>query len=350
VADPEHPQQPIAPLLHAAFGAQSAQILYIAAKLGLADLLLKGHRTAIELGRVLEADAVALRRVLRGLVAIGVCDERRDGQFELTPLGQHLCADHPDSVQSRVILNGEVHYALWADILATVKTGESASQRVLGTSFYDHLARYPEVGLLFDRAMTSAGWIRYRFRPAVEAYDFGQFGRIVDVGGGNGTLMVELLTRHSGPYGIVFDVPRLAEAARQKIDGAQLTTRCEFIGGNAFDAVPPGADAYVLSNFLISWGDDEALVPLRNCRKAIVSRGKLLLIEWIMPTGSELREGFRFWDTVIMDLIMLAAFGSRSGYVRSRPEFHMLLEAAGFALTAVIPTTASISVIEAVPV
>jgi len=162
--------------------------------------------------------------------------------------------------------------------------------------------------------------------------------------------MVELLTKYSVPHGIVFDVPRLAEVARQKIDGAQLTTRCEFIGGNAFEAVPAGADAYVLSNFLISWGDDEALVPLRNCRKAVAPRGKLLLIEWIMPTGGERREGFRYWDTVMMDLIMLAAFGSRSGYVRTRPEFHTLLGEAGFAVTAVIPTAASISVIEAVPV
>ena len=313
----EHPQQSIAPLLHAAFGAQTAQTVYIAAKLGFADLIRDGHRTATGLARVLGADALALRRVLRGLVAIGVCDERRDGQFELTPLGEYLRADHPDSVQSRVLLNGEVHYALWADILATVETGESASQRVFGMSFYDHLARHPEVGSVFDRAMTSAGWIRYRFRPAVEAYDFGQFDRIVDVGGGNGALMVELLTKYSVPHGIVFDVPRLAEVARQKIDGAQLTTRCEFIGGNAFEAVPAGADAYVLSNFLISWGDDEALVPLRNCRKAVAPRGKLLLIEWIMPTGGERREGFRYWDTVMMDLIMLAAFGSRSGYVRT---------------------------------
>jgi len=350
VTDPEHPQQPIAPLLHAAFGAQTSQILYIAAKLGLADLMRDGHRTATDLARLLGADAGALRRVLRGLVTLGVCDERDDGQFELTSFGEYLRGDHPDSVQSRVILNSEVHYALWADILSTVRTGESASQRVFGMPFYDHLARHPEVGSVFDRAMTSAGWVRYRFRPAVEAYDFGQFGRIVDVGGGNGTLMVELLKTYSEPNGIVFDVPRLAEAARQKIEAAQLTTRCEFFGGNAFEAVPAGADAYVLSNFLVSWGDDEALVPLRNCREAIATRGKLLLVEWVMPTGSEPRVGFRFWDTVIMDLIMLAAFGSRSGYVRTRSEFQTLLDAAGFTLTAVIPTAASICVIEAVPV
>ena len=350
MADPDHPQRAIAPLLYAAFGAQTFQILYIAAKLGLADLVGEGYRTATELSRVVGADAAALRRVLIGLVALGVCQESDDGHFELTPLGEYLRADHPDSVQSRVILNGEVHYALWADILPTIKTGESASQRAFGMPFYDHLARHQEVGSVFDRAMTSAGWIRYRFGPTVEAYDFGQFGRIVDVGGGNGTLMVELLKTYSEPNGIVFDVPRLSEAARQKIDAARLTTRCEFVGGNAFEAVPAGADAYVLSNFLISWGDDEALVPLRNCRKAIAPRGKLLLAEWVMPTGGEPREGFRFWDTVMMDLIMLAAFGSGGGYVRTRAEFQALLDATGFRLTDVIPTAASICVIEAVPV
>lgn len=293
---------------------------------------------------------MALRRVLRGLVNLGVCDEIDGGQFGLTSLGEYLRADHADSVQSRVILNAEVHSALWADMLATVKTGESASQRVFGMPFYDHLAQNPAVGSLFDRAMTSAGWVRYRFHPAVEAYEFGQFRTIVDVGGGNGTLMVELLKTYPQPSGTVFDVPRLAEAARQTIEEARLTARCQFLGGNAFEAVPAGGDAYLLSNFVISWGDDEALVPLRNCRKAIAPGGKLLLVEWVVPTGDDPKEGLRFWDTVTMDLIMLAAFGSRSGYVRTRAEFQALLGAAGFTITAVVPTRASVAVIEAVPV
>jgi len=279
VEEPDHPQRAIAPLLYAAFGAQSSQILYIAAKLGLADRVREGHRTATDLSRVIGADAAALRRVLIGLVALGACRESDDGQFDLTPLGEYLRDDHPDSVRPRLILNGEVHYALWADILPTIKTAESASQRVFGMSFYDHLARHSEVGSVFDRAMTTAGWVRYRFRPAVEAYDFGQFRSIVDVGGGNGTLMVEVLKTYSEPNGIVFDVPRLAEAARQKIEAARLSTRCEFVGGNAFEAVPAGADAYVLSNFLISWGDDEALTPpsklpqgSRSTRQAVACR------------------------------------------------------------------------------
>lgn len=347
MTDREHPQQLVAPLLQAAFGAQAAQILYVAAKIGLADHLRDGHRTATELARTLGVDYRALQRVLRGLVSLGVCDEIDGKQFGLTSLGEYLRTDHPDSVESRVILNAEVLSALWADMLATLKTGECASQRVFGMPFYDHLARNPAVGSLFDRAMTS---VRYRFRPTVEAYDFGQFRTIVDVGGGNGTLMVELLKTYPQPSGTVFDVPRLAEAARQTVEAAGLSARCQFRGGNAFEAVPAGGDAYLLSNFVISWGDDEAVVPLRNCRKVIAPNGKLLLVEWVMPTGDDPKDGFRFWDTVTMDLIMLAAFGSRSGYVRTRPEFQALLGAAGFTVTAVLPTRASVCVIEAVPI
>jgi SAM-dependent methyltransferase len=350
MTDQEHAQQAIAPLLKAAFGAQTAQILYVAAKLAMADHLQDGRRTATELARTLGVDAAALQRVLRGLVSLGACDEIDGGQFGLTALGQYLRTDHPDSLQSRVILNGEVHAALWADLLATVRTGESASQRVFGMPFFDHLSRNHAVGSLFDRAMTSAGWVRYRFRPAVDAYDFGQFKMIVDVGGGNGTLMVELLKKYPRPIGTVFDLPRLADTVRQTIEAAGLTARCRFRGGNAFEATPPGADAYLLSNFVINWGDEEAVKPLRNCRKVIAEGGKLLLVEWIVPTGDEPKEGFRYWDTVTMDLVMLAAFGSRSGHVRTRSEFQALLAAAGFSLKAVIPTRASVWVIEAVPV
>jgi len=126
--------------------------------------------------------------------------------------------------------------------------------------------------------------------------------------------------------------------------------RCRFIGGNAFEAVPAGGDAYTISNLVLNWEDEEAIVALQNCRKVIAPEGKLLLVEWIIPAADEPKAGFRFWDTVTTDLIMLAAFGSRGGRIRTRAEFQTLLHAAGFTLTALFPSHSSVWVIEAVPV
>jgi SAM-dependent methyltransferase len=345
----EHTQQAAEPLLRAAFGAQSAQVLYLTAKLGIADKLRFGHTTAAELAGLLRVDALALERVLRGLVVLGACEERHGSRFGLTTLGQHLRVDHPESVVARVILNVEVHHALWGDLLDTVKTGESASHRVFGGPFYEHLSQDRVAGALFDRAMSGGGWIQHRLRPAVEAYDFGKFRSIVDIGGGNGTLMVETLSAYPQPRGTVFDVPRLAPAAQAMLAAAGLTQRCDFVAGDAFDMVPGGRDAYILSNFVNSLSDDAAHVILRNCRRAISPDGKLLLLEWVLGDDDSERESFRYWDTVTMDLVMLAAFGSCGGRLRKRSEFESLLQAAGFSVTALIPTRASICVIEAEP-
>jgi SAM-dependent methyltransferase len=277
-----------------------------------------------------------------------VCDEIEGSRFRLTALGEYLRPNHPDSVEARVLLHGQVFYRMWGELAETVRTGEGGSQLALGMPINEYFINEPQVGLLFDRTMASEG--PFRHRPAVEAYDFGQFANVVDVGGGNGALMSEILKVYPQPTGIVFDLPRAAPTAQQTIDTGGLGDRCRFVAGDAFETVPDGGDAYVLSNFLVSWGDDHAVILLRNCRKAIAENGKLLLIEWVMPAGNEPRERFRFFDTVSRDLIMLSVNGSGRGRVRTRSGFHDLLTAAGFEMTAVIPTRGSVSVIEARPV
>ena len=338
---------PQAALLQAAYGAQTVQMLYVAAKLGLADHLQHRHATAAALAHTLGVNASALQRILRGLVSLGVCAESAEGQFSLTSVGAYLRSDHPDSLQPRLLFNGEVQYALWTEALATVQTGEAASQRLFGMPFYDYLARHPAVGVLFDRTMASA--VRYRHRPVVDAYDFGQFRTIVDVGGGNGALLVEILTAYPHPTGIVFDLPRLADGVRQTLAAAGLTARCRFIGGNALEGVPAGGDAYLLANLVLNWEDEEAIVALHHCRQGLAPQGKLVLVDWLIPAAHEPREGFRFWDTVMTDLVMLVTYGSQRGRIRTRAEFQTLLRAAGFTLTAFVPTQASVWVIEAVP-
>jgi hypothetical protein len=320
-------------------------MLYIAAKLEIADHLKNGHHPTVELARRLGVDASALLRILRGLVSLGVCTESADGLFGLTSVGAYLRSDHPDSLQPRLLFNGEVHYAMWSEMLATVETGESASQHRFGMPFYDYLASNPALGELFDQTMASA--VRYRHRPVVEAYDFDQFHTIVDVGGGNCALMVEIMTSYPQPTGIVFDFPRIAKGAQQTIDAADLTERCRFIGGDALEGVPAGGDAYILSAVVSGWKDEEAIMVLQHCRKAMVPQGKLLLVDWIMPAGDEPREAFRFWDTVITDLIMLATEGRR-GRIRTNAEFQALLLETGFTHTALVSTHSSMWMIEAV--
>jgi hypothetical protein len=251
-------------------------------------------------------------------------------------------------VEGRVLLNGRVFYRLWGELLETVRTGESGSNRIFGLQFYDYLVDDPAVAALFDRTM--AGVARHRHAPAVEAYDFDRFKTIVDVGGGNGALLAEILKAYSRPTGIVFDLPRAATAANQTIEMAGLRGRCSFTGGDAFQSVPNGADAYILANFLVNWGDDRSIVPLRHCHEAMAVDGTLLLVEWVMPSGREPRDAYAHWDaTVAMDINMLSIFGGGSGRVRTRGEFASLLGSAGFELTAVIPTKGSVSILEAKP-
>jgi SAM-dependent methyltransferase len=348
-SEPSDASPPYAPLLETAYGALHAQILCVDAELGLGERLAQsGPMAASELAPKLGVDAAILERILRGLVSMNVCEEIEGSRFRLTPLGEYLRPNHPDSVEARVLLHGKFFHRLWCDLTATVRTGEGGAQRVLAMASHEYLVKEPQIGALFDRTMASEG--PFRHRPAVEAYDFGQFGAVIDVGGGNGTLMAEILTAYPQPTGIVFDLPRTAPAAEQTIEARGLRDRCRFIGGDAFEAVPSGGDAYVLSNFLVSWTDDQAVVLLRNCRRAIAQNGKVLLIEWIMPVVEEARERFRFFDTVSRDLIMLSINGTGGGRVRTGSEFRNLLTAAGFEMTAVIPTRGSVNVIDAKPV
>ena len=265
--------------------------------------------TASELAPKLGVDAAVLERVLRGLVSMNVCDEIEGSRFRLTALGEYLRPNHPDSVEARVLLHGQVFYRMWGELAESVRTGEGGGQLALGMPSYEYFIKEPQVGALFDRTMASEG--PFRHRPAVEAYDFGQFRTVVDVGGGNGALMAEILKEYPQPTGIVFDLPRTAPAAQQTIDAGGLGDRCRFIAGDAFETVPAAA---MHMSSPISWSVGRMIEPSSYCGTAerrLPTTGKVLLIEWVMPAGDEPRERFRFFDTVSRDLIMLSLNGSR---------------------------------------
>ena len=350
VPDPDPPggvTGPQAELLRLAYGALAAQVVYVAAKLDLADLLKDGPRAAADLAAAAGVDVAILRRFLRALVSLGVFAEVVGDRFMLTEVGQYLRTDRADTVQPRAVLNTEVLQPVWGELLHTLRTGVSATARVYGMPLYQHVAANPEIGALFDRTMASAA--RFRLGPAVAAYDFGRFGTIVDVGGGNGALLIEILRAYDGPRGVVFDVPAVAERAQQNIAAAGLADRCTAVGGSAFETVPEGGDAYILSNFLIDLDDERAAGILRRCHGAMAPGGRVLLIEWVMPTGGETTDPYKFWDTTTMDLIMLSSHGGRGGRVRTAEGFRTVLAAGGFALGDIIPTAGAVSVIEGSP-
>ena len=207
---------------------------------------------------------------------------------------------------------------------------------------YEYLAAHPDIGALFDQTMAS--YAHYRLGPAVAAYDFSHFRSIVDVGGGSAALLIESLRAYPRPRGTVFDLPDVAERARQNIAAAGLTDRCTVVGGSALETVPAGSDAYILSNFLIGMDDEQATEVLRRCHRAMTDGGRVLLIEWVVPAGGEMANSFKSWDTTSIDLTILS---TGVGRVRTVEEFEALLQAAGLTLTEAIATASSVSVIEA---
>jgi hypothetical protein len=335
-------------LLQIAYGGLSAQILWSSAKLGIPERLAQeGPATVDELAPRLGIEASILERVLRALVSFGVSEETNESRFRLTQMGEYLRPGHPDSIESRVLLNGDVFFQLWGELIETIRTGEGGSRRAFGMPFEEYLAQQPRIGALFDWTMASEAPTRHR--PALEAYDFGQFKTVVDIGGGNGALIVEILSVHSQPSGIVFDLPRAAASAQKTIEARGLIHRCQFIGGDARQEVPGGGDAYIFANFFVGSDDDRAVRSLRNTRRVIAENGRLLLLEWVMPTRDEPPMSFRSWETVSRDMLLLSISGSKCG-VRSLAAFRNLLSASGFEVSAVVPTRGSVTVIEAKPV
>jgi len=331
-------------LLRMVYGSQIAQVIYVAAKLGIPDLLAAAARTTGELAAATKIEEATLRRLLRGLTALGICSEMQPERFILTEPGQFLRSNHPRSLHARVLFNTEVLSPIWARLLDTARTGTSGALSALGIPFYEYLQQRPETGALFDRTMADA--IRYRVQAALDAYDFSSFSKVVDVGGGNGAFIVEVLKRWTRIEGVVFDLPGVAARTRLGLAAMPESARCTVEAGNALERVTKGADCYVLSNLLVSMADDQATKILRNCRRAMKRDGKIIIVEWIMPTGAEQLEDFTRWDTVSMDLNMLAIHGAGGWRVRTRDEFEKIIEASGLVLRQVVGTRSAVYVIE----
>jgi SAM-dependent methyltransferase len=278
---------------------------------------------------------------MRLLASIGIFEELDDGNFALTSLGEPLSTRVPGSMRPMVLLfAGAGVQDAWKELEYCVRTGEPWFCRESQyADAFASVAANPEQAKVFDEAMAS-------FAPmtagAIAAsYDFSLFRKLIDVGGGDGSLLIGILKAYPSLHGIVFDLPHAAEKARAKISAAGLQSRCEAVGGDFFKEVPPGGDAYMLKHVIHDWNDDRAIAILRNIHRATLPKGKLLIAEGIYPPRIDQSETGR--GAAANDVNMLVCTGGRQ---RSEAEFLSLVAGAGFKLTKIIPTPARLSLIQ----
>jgi SAM-dependent methyltransferase len=325
-------------LLELIQGAWLTQSIYVAARLGIADALSAGPLTADEVARRVGADPGATYRLMRALASHGVLKLRR-GHFRLTRVGHALRSDHPGSMAPMIAMIGSPeHWQHWGSLLHSVQTGRAAVEKLRGATIFEYLETNPEYAALFNDAMTGASSVAIEM--AVPLLDFTDRKLIVDVGGGHGALLAAVLARAPQARGVLFDLPSVVDGAGALLDEAGVARRCVLEGGSFFDAVPDGADAYLMKTVIHDWDDEQSLRILRNVRTAIAPEGKLLLMELVLPEGAPHHPG------MLLDLEMLVHAGGRE---RTATEYGELLSGAGFRLTRVISTAGPLSVVEAVP-
>ncbi len=320
-----------------------SQLIYVAAKLGIADLLADGPKSSEELAQATRTHAQSLYRLLRALASFAIFAESETGRFELTPRAAMLQTGVPGSIRAYAIVTGEEwHWRMWGGILHSVKTGEPAFDQLFGMEFQDYYNQNPEVAKKFDAAMVSV--LGMTDAAIVTNYDFSSVGKVVDVGtgGGDGSLVASILKKNPTMQGIFFDVPARVEQARGLIKASGLENRCELVAGDVFESFPSGGDAYIIKNLIHDYDDERALKLLKNCRNAIAQNQLLLVVEMIIPPGNEPSLG----KIVDVEALIMTA----GAIERTEAQYRELLEAAGFKLAKVISTRSPMSIIEAVPV
>jgi orsellinic acid C2-O-methyltransferase len=325
-------------------GSWVARIIHTAAELGLADHFGDEVKDVASLASATATHPPSLSRLLRVLAAVGVVYETDDRRYTLTPLGATLRTDQPGSMRAlaRFILGEELD-RIWRALPHTIRTGDNGFRHAFGTDLRSYLATHPDTATLYNAAQQS---LTQSVNAEIGAhYPFGNFGWIVDVGGGNGALLLPILDCHPETRGTIFELPHVAEQARERIAAVGLAGRCDAADGNALDTIPAGADAYLMKSVLHGKADDEAEIILRNCRHAMPAHGKLLIIERLLPERIAADDALAR-ENLLSDINMMVSGGGRE---RTEAEWRALLVKAGLRLTDVFPTPGTAAIIEAEP-
>ena len=321
-------------------GFQVTQCIYVAAKLGIADLLKDGPRTSEELAQATDTHAPSLYRVLRLLSAVDLLIEREAHSFALTPLGAYLQTGIPGSMRDRVLLYCEKPFwHVWGDLLHSVETGEPSFEHVFGLALFEYNQQHPEHATLFNKTMTE---LTASVAPTVAAaYDFSTTQTLVDVGGGHGQMLASILQAHPSLHGVLFDLPNVVKGAPPLLERAGVADRCQVIGGDFFTAVPAGYETYLLSRVIHDWDDERAVALLTRCHQAMKPQGKVLLVERVIVIGNSPQ-------VLVLESDMQMLVLSYGGKERTDAEYRTLLNTAGFEVAQLIAVLPPFYVIEAV--
>jgi len=329
-----------AALLRMIWGLHISRAVYLAAELGIADLLATGPRTTTELARTTQADEAALYRVLRLLAALGVLTEPEPRSFGLTIVGDRLRSDVPASMRNWAMLADTTGFRAHEPILEAARTGRTGTEIAYGMTTMQRVRADAQRAARFDAAMSER---TAAFAPALAAsYDFPAMRVIADIGGGQGTLLAAVLRRHHQLRGILFDVADVAGRAGRVLREAGVADRCQIVTGDFFAGVPEGADGYILANVLHDWDDNRAVQILQACRRAMGPGGRVLITERLIPDDPP--------DAVpvlLSDLNMLLLSG---GQERTNAEYGTLLAAAGLRPGRIQPVATPYGVIEGLAV
>jgi hypothetical protein len=317
-----------------------SRALYVAAILGIADMLLTGPRHFSELAHAAGAHAPSLQRVLRLLASAGIFAENADGQFSLTTVGEYLQTGMARN--SVLLFTGNMGYRAWGDLLHSVQTGEPAFEHVFGMPTFSYYAEHTDEAANFDETMSD---VSARVAMSlIAAFDFSPFDSVVDLGGGHGELLIGVLKANWELRGTLFDLPRLTQEAQSRIAQAGLAGRCQVIAGDFFETVPEGSDVYILKSILQDWDDPRCVTILKGCRCAMTREAKLLVLEGVYPATVDQSPASQ--SAARNDVNMLVCTGGRQ---RTEAEFRTLFEAAGFKLNRITRTQGLSSIIEGTP-
>lgn len=336
---PKPGPQPAEILMQIATGHMVASALYGVLSIGIPDLLKSGSKSVAELAGVTGVHEGALYRVLRALSAAGVFAENPARTFSLTPVSEPLCKDAENSVRQMALwLTLPFHFEVYGALSHSLRTGETVSEKLYGLPCFDYIAQNKEINDSFNDAMTEFSG---NVIPAVlEAYDFGGLSKktLVDIAGGHGKALTEILKKHTDVRGVLFDLDHVVKGAVARIKSEGLSSRCSVAHGDFFKAVPSG-DAYIMKHIIHDWDDAHSLTILKNIHAAAAPGAHLFLVEAVMAPGNEPH------FAKIVDLEMMLLPG---GCERTEQEYRDLLAQAGFKLTNVVKTKSPLDLIEAV--